>query len=97
MLARKIFSLYQQYPNATIYQNLQSNTETEEYESDTIVSMDKYVSFVPKQKDYFQTLFEAVNSDFQEYATMQEPMVIKNLMEEISQITTSILKTDCFH
>ena len=27
MLARKIFSLYQQYPNATIYQNLQINTE----------------------------------------------------------------------
>ena len=78
MLARKIFSLYQQYPNATIYQNLQSNTETEEYESDTIVSMDKYISFCAKAKGLmFQTLFEAVNSDLQEYATMQEPMVIK--------------------
>ena len=78
MLARKIFSLYQQYPNATIYQNLQSNTETEEYESDTIVSMDKYISFCAKAKGLmFQTLFEAVNSDLQEYATMQEPRVIK--------------------
>ena len=78
MLARKIFSLYQQYPNATIYQNLQSNTETEEYESDTIVSMDKYISFCAEAKGLmFQTLFEAVNSDLQEYATMQEPRVIK--------------------
>ena len=78
MLARKIFSLYQQYPNATIYQNLQSNIETEEYESDTIVSMDKYVSFCSEAKGLlFQTLFEAVNSDLQEYATMQEPRVIK--------------------
>ena len=78
MLARKIFSLYEQYPNATIYQNLQSNTETEEYESDTIVSMDKYVSFCAEAKGLmFQTLFEAVNSDLQEYATTQEPMVIK--------------------
>ena len=78
MLARKVFSLYQQYPNATIYQNLQSNTETEEYESDTIVSMDKYISFCAEAKGLmFQTLFEAVNSDLQEYATMQEPMVIK--------------------
>ena len=78
ILARKIFSLYQQYPNATIYQNLQSNTETEEYESDTIVSMDKYISFCAEAKGLmFQTLFEAVNSDLQEYATMQEPMVIK--------------------
>jgi len=78
MLARKIFSLYQQYPNATIYQNLQSNTETEVYESDTIVSMDKYISFCAEAKGLmFQTLFEAVNSDLQEYATTQEPMVIK--------------------
>ena len=78
MLARKIFSLYQQYPNATIYQNLQSIIDTEEYESDTIVSMDKYVSFCAEAKGMmFQTLFEAVNSDLQEYATMEEPMVIK--------------------
>ena len=78
MLARKIFSLYQQYPSATIYQNLQSIIDTEEYESDTIVSMDKYISFCAEAKGLmFQTLFEAVNSDLQEYATMQEPMVIK--------------------
>jgi len=78
MLARKIFSLYQQYPSATIYQNLQSIIDTEEYESDTIVSMDKYVSFCSEAKGLlFQTLFEAVNSDLQEYATMQEPRVIK--------------------
>ena len=78
MLARKIFSLYQQYPSATIYQNLQSIIDTEEYESDTIVSMDKYVSFCAEAKGLmFQTLFEAVNSDLQEYATMQEPRVIK--------------------
>lgn len=78
MLARKIFALYQQYPNATIYQNLQSNTETEEYESDTIVSMDKYVSFCSEAKGLlFQTLFETVNSEFQECTTMQEPVVIK--------------------
>jgi hypothetical protein len=78
MLARKIFSLYQQYPNATIYQNLQSNTKTEEYESDTIVSMDKYVSFCSEAKGLlFQTLFETVNSELQECTTMQEPIVIK--------------------
>ena len=78
MLARKVFSLYEQYPNATIYQNLQSIIDTEEYESDTIVSMDKYVSFCAEAKGLmFQTLFETVNSEFQECTTMQEPMVIK--------------------
>ena len=40
--------------------------------------MDKYVSFCSEAKGLlFQTLFEAVNSDLQEYATMQEPRVIK--------------------
>ena len=78
MLARKIFSLYQQYPSATIYQNLQSIIDTEEYESDTIVSIDKYVSFCSEAKGLlFQTLFETVNSELQECTTTQEPMVIK--------------------
>ncbi|GGP06702.1 hypothetical protein GCM10010992_27630 [Cloacibacterium rupense] len=78
MLTRKIFSLNKQFPNASIYQNLQSCMETEEYESDTIVSMDKYVSFCAEANGLlFQTLFETVNSELQEYTTMQEPMVIK--------------------
>ena len=78
MLARKIFSLYEQYPNATIYQNLQPNTEEDEYEVGTIVSIDKYVSFCAEGEGLlFQTLFETVNSDFQECTTMQEPIVIK--------------------
>lgn len=63
---------------ATIYQNLKSIIDTEDYESETIVSIDKYVSFCAEAKGLmFQTLFEAMNSDLQEYATMQEPMVIK--------------------
>lgn len=78
MLARKIFCLYEQYPNATIYQNLLSNIEKEDFENDTIISMDKYVSFCAETKGLlFQTLFETVNSEFQECATMQEPVVIK--------------------
>ena len=78
MLARKIFSLYEQYPSATIYQNLKSIIDTEDYESETIVSMDKYISFCAEARGLlFQTLFESVNSEFQECTTMQEPMVIK--------------------
>ena len=78
MLARKIFSLYEQYPNATIYQNLQPNTEEDEYEVGTIVSIDKYVSFCAEGEGLlFQTLFETVNSELQECTTMLEPMVIK--------------------
>lgn len=78
MLARKIFFLYEQYPNATIYQNLLLNTKEMEYEGDSIVSMDKYVSFCAHDKGLlFQTLFETVNSEFHECTTMEEPTVIK--------------------
>ena len=78
MLARKIFFLYEQYPNATIYQNLLTNTEEKEYENDSIVSIDKYVSFCADDKGLlFETLFETVNSEFQECTTMEEPTVIK--------------------
>jgi hypothetical protein len=78
MLARKIFFLYEQYPNATIYQNLLPHTEEMEYEGDSIVSMDKYVSFCADDKGLlFQTLFETVNSEFQECTIMEEPTVIK--------------------
>ncbi|MFT3920006.1 hypothetical protein [Cloacibacterium sp.] len=89
-LARKIFSLFQQYPNASIYRNAQFNGEADEYERDTIVSMDKYISFCADDKGLlFQTLFETVNSEFQECATMEEPIVIKKF--DGSNITNSNL------
>jgi hypothetical protein len=57
--------------------------------------MDKYVSFCAEAKGLlFQTLFETVNSEFQECATMEEPIVIKKFDGSNLQITTSILKTD---
>ena len=78
LLASKIFELYQHYPNTTIYQNLQSNSETEEYDRDTMISMDKYVSFCAETKGMlFQTLFESINTEFQECTEMQEPSIIK--------------------
>ena len=78
LLASKIFELYQHYPNATIYQNLQPNSETEEYDRDTMVSMDKYVSFCAETKGMlFQTLFETINTEFQECTEMQEPTIVK--------------------
>ena len=78
MLASKIFELYHQYPNATIYRNAQPNGEADEYERETIVSMDKYVSFCSEAKGMmFQTLFETVNSEFNECTTMEEPIITK--------------------
>jgi hypothetical protein len=77
-LARKIFSLYEQYPNENIRRNAQFKGETDEFESDEIISMDKYVSFCSEAKGMmFQTIFETVNSEFNECRVMEEPMIIK--------------------
>lgn len=77
-LASKIFSLYEQYPNENIRRNAQFKGETDEFESDGIISMDKYISFCPEAKGVmFQTLFETVNSEFNECTIMEEPMIIK--------------------
>ena len=63
-LASKIFSLYEQYPNENIRRNAQAKGEIDEYESDEIISMDKYISFCSEAKGViFQTLFETVNSE----------------------------------
>ena len=77
-LASKIFSLYEQYPNDRIFRNAQFKAETEEFDSDGIISMDKYVSFCSEAKGMmFQTLFETVNSEFNECTVMAEPIIIK--------------------
>ena len=77
-LASKIFSLYEQYPNDRIFRNAQFKAETEEFESDGIISMDKYVSFCSEAKGMmFQTLFETVNSEFNECTVMEEPIIVK--------------------
>jgi hypothetical protein len=77
-LAKEIFSLYEQYPNASIYRNSKPNGEAGEYETDYLLSMDKYISFCAELKGgLFQTLFETVNTEFQEYTVMEEPIISK--------------------
>lgn len=77
-LASNFFSLYEQYPNATIYRNSQPNGEADEYERDNILSMDKYISFCADAKcELFQSLFETINAEFQECNIMEEPIIVK--------------------
>ena len=77
-LAKEIFSLYEQYPNASIYRNSKPNGEIEEFETDNLLSMDKYISFCSELKgELFQTLFETINTEFQEYSVMEEPIISK--------------------
>lgn len=77
LLASKVFELYGQYPDESIYRNLQTNRESDD-DGDMVISMDKYISFCADAKGIlFQTLFETVNAEFQECSTMQEPIIVK--------------------
>lgn len=82
-LAFETFALYEQFPNETIYRNARLNRETVEDDDDddmeNVVTMDKYVSFCADAKGLlFQTLFESVNTELQEYGQMEEPVILKH-------------------
>lgn len=78
LLASKIFELFELYPNESIYRNSKPNVEIEEYDGDTLVTMEKYISFCAEAKGMlFQTLFETVNTEFQECTGMEEPTILK--------------------
>jgi hypothetical protein len=78
VLAKKIFSLYQQYPDTSIFRHTPTNGNANEYEEESIISMNKIVSFCADNNGYvFQTLLETINTEFQEYSEMEEPIVIK--------------------
>jgi len=78
MLASKIFLLYCQFPNTTIYRNSRLNAETNEYERDTVLSMDKYISFCAETKGILSDmLFETINAELNECVIMEEPIIIK--------------------
>ena len=78
LLASKIFELYQNYPYVSIYRNAQIQRNFDQDEEFSSLSMDKYISFCAEEKGWlFQTLFENVNMEFQEYASTEEPTIIK--------------------
>ncbi|QOR73737.1 hypothetical protein IMZ16_09530 [Cruoricaptor ignavus] len=79
-LASKVFSLYEQYPNTTIFRNATVDQALiEDDEQENILAMNQYISFCADAKGVlFETLFETVNSEFQECNIQEEPIVSKH-------------------
>lgn len=79
VLARKALSLYRTYPQENIFRHASSMLdETEEEISEEIIPMEKYISFYADNKGYLaSTLFDTVNTEFQEYGEIQEPVILK--------------------
>ena len=84
LLACDTLALYEMFPDATIYRNIQrreTNTDDEDYYEDyheRTITMEKYVSFCADDKGIlFQTLFDSVNAEFQECTEIEEPSTQK--------------------
>ncbi|GGF27971.1 hypothetical protein [Flavobacterium limi] len=78
-IARKAFALFADYPNENIFRNAPMNyaDEDEETESERI-GMEKYISFICDTKGWlYESLEESINSEFNEYGTMDEPTIVK--------------------
>lgn len=88
-LACEAFALNEQFPNATINRNARPNMEADEEDGDNIVTMDSYVSFCADTKGLlFQSLFDCVNNELQEYGQMEEPIILKRFDgSDITSIT----------
>jgi hypothetical protein len=84
LLACDTLALYEMFPDATIYRNIQQdkrNTDSDDYDEDyheRTITMEKYVSFCADDKGLlFQTLFDSVNAEFQESIEVEEPSTRK--------------------
>ena len=88
VLAEKVFTLYSQYPNESIFRNAQYNNainpETmdedgnNDYNEENVVTMDKYISFFAESEgELYDNLVSIINSEFNECSETQEPIIFK--------------------
>lgn len=90
-LSQKAFQLFSDYPEEQYFRNAKHNNfskqentdeDNDEYkydEEETVVSMDKYISFYAEDKGVIhQNIIDSVNNEFNEYGALQEPIVFKN-------------------
>lgn len=90
-LSEKSYRLYKDYPEESFFRNVKYNNISEQKNTDedndrysyddeeTVISMDKYVSFYADDKGFIhQNIIDNVNNEFNEYGELQEPIIFKN-------------------
>ena len=89
LTARKALSLFEQYADRNIYQHiLNEEQEDEDYQS---IGIHEYMSFIAGNNgDLYQSLSEMVNSDFNERATLNEPVLQTLYTKAAENITDSL-------
>ncbi|UDQ54626.1 hypothetical protein [Chryseobacterium indologenes] len=87
-LAKKVFALYSQYPDESIFRNAHHNNAIDpetrdengynDYNEENVVTMDKYISFFAEGEGVvYDNLVSMINNEFNEYAEAQEPIIFK--------------------
>lgn len=77
-LAQRFYDLWQDFPDANIYRHADTEClpDPEEYDDTDCITMEKYISFVCSTEGWlYNQLEQAVNSDFNECGSMQEPVI----------------------
>jgi hypothetical protein len=86
LLASKVFQLYVDFPEESIFRNAHFNNvhdlknpdDDEYYSDDNVITMDKYISFSADSKGFiYHNLVESINTEFNEYGDIQEPIITK--------------------
>jgi hypothetical protein len=74
-IAKKAFALFEQYPDANIFQN----TSNEEFEEDQgIIRAEQYISFIADNQGLlYDNIERAVNDEFNECSQMQQPLLFQ--------------------
>ena len=79
LLTVKFFQLYRKYPNHTVFKNITALWDEYGYyydEEDTKITIDKYIGFIADDNGLlYEQLCETINSEFSQYAEMEEPAV----------------------
>jgi len=84
-LAQKFYDLWQDFPKTGLYSHADSSCipdpdslDYDDYTDYDCITMEKYISFVATTEGWlYQRVEEAVNTDFNECAAMQEPVLTK--------------------
>ena len=77
-IAQDCVKLMQDYPQESLYRNADLSVlpDPEEYGEEDCITMDKYIGFcADTQGSLYQTLSECVNNEFNEYGSIQEPVL----------------------
>jgi len=76
--AKKVFALFTDYPNESIFRNAPIQDADEDETENESIGMEKYISFISDTKGWlYESIEESINNEFNEYGTMDEPTILK--------------------